>query len=168
MAKKSVTRKKDDTRKLLEDQLKKLLKDVDNAGLVFLIEQANVLRHNMEIDRINQNIDEINKINNKNKSRGMKTKKGTESVYVEIIPDDDKKNFIFQIGNERKFITLAEMRTMVKISHGDEPATTIARRFYQWLYNERKDVLIDCHVRSKDSVIINDLIKIIKKKYKTK
>jgi hypothetical protein len=165
MAKKIGEKKKENAKTLLENQIKKLIKGMNEEGLVFLIEQAQVIRHNMEIDKLNENIDEINKTKLQNKG---KTKKGVETADVEIIPDDDKKNFVFQIANERKFITRDEMRMIVKICQSDEPLGNIAKRLYQWLYNERKDVLIDCHVRTKDSAIIDSLVKIIKKKYKTK
>jgi len=171
MVKKNVTKKtgvkkKNNARSKLEEQLKKLIKVINDEGLVFLIEQAEVIKHNMEIDKLNQNIDTLNK--SKQLKKGQKTGKDQDAVYIEIFPDDDKKNFIFQIGNERKFITLVEMRTIVKICHSSDPEPVIMKRLYQWLYNERKDVLIDCHVRTKDSQILHDLIKITRTKYKVK
>ena len=55
-----VAKKKTDTQRArLEKELSEAIKQVDEEGLIFLIQQAQVLIHNVQVDKINREIVEL-------------------------------------------------------------------------------------------------------------
>ena len=138
----------------MEDKLKKLLKNIDEEGLEFLIQPASIIIHNKEIDNYNKEIV---------KSTNIEKKPDTYSL--KIIPDDDKKNFVIQYNNTRKFFTRDEFREMVKISHMNINSND---RMFAWLHKERKDALIDFGIRDKNNKVLLDLIRQLNSSFKVK
>lgn len=159
--------KKDSTKKELLTQLKALIKELDDEGLLFLIEQANVLRYNMTVDKVNKSTINKQKSNNKIKSSKSNNSKSNRKNSIKIIMDDDKKNFILQIDSQRKFLTRAEFVDMVKVSQSSTLQTG-SIKLYQWLNKERKDVLIDCSIHSNVDPKLKEIVKLIKENYKVK
>ncbi len=158
MAKKGETKKNNSTKKTLEDNIKKIMKELDENSLMFLLEQAQILKHNMEVDRINKEILESRKSGNLTDNETIKT-----TDTLKIIADSDGKNFILEINGNRKFLTREEFRKIVEICYN---GTVV--NLYNWLYKERKDVLIDAGIRSKNSALLSNLIDLVKSKYKLK
>lgn len=146
------------TKTTIINNIKKIMKELDENSLIFLLEQAQILKHNMEVDRINKEILE-SKEYNKNKSDDVKKVKES----INIIADSDGKNFILDINGNRKFFTHQEFRKIVEISY---KGTSVD--LYNWLYKERRDFLIDLGIRLNNSQFLNNLINLIKGKYKLK
>jgi hypothetical protein len=162
-AKKAPSVKKEVSAKTkLENQLKKLLKYVDEEGLIFLIGQAEVLRHNLEIDELEKNM-AADKSGSKEDSKLPPITK-----TLKIIPDEDKKNFVFVLNSGRKFITRDEMRTIVKICHSEESMIQTKKILFNWLYKERRDFLVDGGISTITDPFLEDIIKVVKTNYKTR
>jgi len=140
----------------LKNKLKKLIKDLPEESLVFLIEQAEICKHNIDVDKINKDVILKSQL------------KKTVDLPIKINADPDKKSFVLEINGQRKFITREEMKTMVKISWASTKEMEVSQRLFSWLYNERKDVLIDGGIRSKQDKKLLEIVKIIKSKYKIK
>jgi hypothetical protein len=145
--KKTSTPKKISQKEKLQKELTKLIKDIDEEGLLFLIQQANTIRYNMQVDELNQRADEIKEEMSKiNKSKNKKTKSKKEIISdldVSVEKGSFDKNYILVIENTRKLITDKEMLNLVKVCHSVNNEAEGARRVYNWLLKFRDDVLLD-------------------------
>ncbi len=160
--KKGMSAKTGGKAKLLAE-LSKLARDINEEGLLFLIEQANVLKYNMQVDMINR---EKQKISSGAKS-GSKGN-AAQNAGVEIFPGEENKNFIIQLGSMRKFMSRQDFRSIVLIAQSPDSVKEVSARLYHWLEKERQDFLIDCNIRSASNSLLPELIKLIKGRYKVK
>lgn len=140
----------------LRKQLSGLVKKIDKDGLLFLIEQANVLIYNQEISKVNDIVG-----SSKKRTASSAVKKNGSTFAVEA--EADKSSFIFVINNKRKFLTREEMRAVVKVSSENSP-----QKLYNYMLKERSDIIKDCGIKSSKDEIIQIMIDVIKQKYKTK
>ncbi|HOV12738.1 MAG TPA: hypothetical protein PK771_00465, partial [Spirochaetota bacterium] len=153
MAKKEI-----DEKTRLTKELSKLIKKIDIDGILFLIQQANILVYNQETDKINN---EISKQKISNRSKKNISKPEEDKLKIEIIPDSDKKNYVIDINSKRKFFTRDEFIQIAKISHNN-PKNEAINYLFNWFDNERRDFLIDCSIREKNHPVISELIELIK------
>jgi len=144
----------------LQNELKKLIKNIDEEGLIFLIKQANVIAYNMQVDKINSMQVESQK-SGKNKSKNKSTYEA-----IEIIAGENNSNFIIRIDTTRKFFSAEDFRGMIKICQLDVNETEKSARLFRWLMNERKDFLIDNNIRDGNNINLKKLIEMIKSRYK--
>lgn len=160
---KKTTSKTDSKKSVLLKELRSLIKDIDEEGLFYLIEQANVLKYNMQVDKINN---ELAKVSSQQK---QVTKNKSQSVSKEVMITGDAKHddFMLQIGNQRKVLTLDEMRAITKIAHGGT-LLEASGRLYNWFKRERSDILMDCGIRTVKDSVLSDIVTLIKSKYKVK
>ena len=165
MAKKTTTDKSKIIQKTrLQNELIKLIKTIDREGLLFLIQQANVLKYNMEVDKINKEKSKIiyqGLIVPKKDSK----KSGTR---VQIIPCEKKNFYIIEIDAIRKFFSIEDFKGIVKVAQSTGEKIEKAGRLYNWLDRERRDILIDCKIGNKKDPRLQEIIKVIKSKYKVK
>jgi len=146
----------------LQEELIKLIKEIDEEGLLFLIQQTNVLRYNMQIDKINNEQEKIVKGNAKKVSTNV------PKNHVEIFPGDQNKNFIIQLNTARKFMSRQDFRGIVRIAQSPDSITEITKRLFRWLSKERSDILHDCKIGSSTDPLLKEFVKVVKSKYKIK
>ena len=79
MVEKNSGKNDDDTRKELLKELRSLLKDIPEEGLLFLIKQANTILYNMRVEELNKAKENLHK--SKNVST---TKKEPKTKYSSI------------------------------------------------------------------------------------
>lgn len=149
--------KKNSTITTIQNNIKKIMKELDEPSLMFLLEQAQILKHNMEVDKINKEIIE----SRKGGEQITTTKISKDSI--KIIADNDGKNFILDINNKRKFLTRDEFRKIVEICYNGNETN-----LFNWFERERKDILIDAGIKSKSSQYLSVIINLVKSKYKLK
>ncbi len=157
MAKKKTTQEKPASKDLkaskLIFELNSLVKDMNESGLIALIDQAKKIKHSSQ----------------SNKSSNLKTTETSKKVpNIEIIPDESKNSFIIKIDSSRKFFTRPDFRSVVKICQGNEKDDIKASNLYKWLLKERKDFVIDLDIKKGTDPRILQLIVLIKGKYKVK
>ena len=142
----------------------KAIKEIkDEENLLFMIQQTNVIKYNMQVDKINNEQQKIS-----HNSKTSKKSRVQHGSGIEIIPGEENKNFIIQMGVARKFFSRPDFRSMVMIAQNPDSIKLVSTRLYNWLNKERRDVLIDCNIRSSSNPLLVELIKLIKKKYKVK
>ena len=156
--------RKSDARKGLEKQLSGLIKGLDDTGVAFLIEQANVLHYNMQVEVTNRELVKLKK--GPGDKKASKTKRSP--VQINIIADEDKKNYILQIDLVRKFITREELRHIVTICQNSDAKSTIIDRLFGWLNKERRDILLDGKMSGKKDSTLGLIVDYIRKHYKIK
>jgi len=144
-------------------ELTRMIKDIDEEGLIFLIEQANVLLYNMRVKKINRKIAET--AGKKGEKGGVST---DERKLIDIEESQDGKFFYIIVNQNRIFFTLEEMRSLVRICHASSDETDASQRLYNWLSRNRKDFLIDGEIGSSRSRSLSQLYSRIVRTYKVK
>jgi hypothetical protein len=153
MAKKKV----DQRRAKLEKELREAIKEVDEEGLLFLLQQAGVLIHNARVERINKVASEI---------RGSRKPAPQTHQGVEIEESDGGKVFFLTIGQSRKVLNLEELKRLVRICYAAETKSDALRQLYTVLSRERRDILSDAHIGSPQSPLIDGLFQAVRAKFK--
>jgi uncharacterized membrane protein len=153
MAKKKV----DQRRAKLEKELREAIKEVDEQGLLFLLQQAGVLIHNARVERINKAASEI---------RGSRKPQAPQAASVEIEDSDGGQVFFLTIGQSRKVLNLEELRRIVRICYAAETKSDALRQLYTVLSRERRDILTDAHIGGPQSPLIESLFQAVRAKFK--
>jgi len=156
MAKKRV----DPHRAKLEKELRGAIREVDEEGLLFLLQQAGVLIHNARVERLNKVAKEI---------RGSRTEKAApRGTGVEIEESDNGKVFFLTMGQSRKVLNLNELKKLVRICYAAETRTDALKQLYTVLSRERRDILLDAHIDGPQNVVMDGLFRTIRAKFKLK
>jgi hypothetical protein len=150
----------------LKKELVNYIDRIDDEGLIFLLKQAHVLIHNIEVDKINREIVELESV--RSKSKKPAAQKQAASSAVDIKPSSDNKTFIIVINNARKIFSLDEMRSLVGISNAATSDADGSARLYRWFSQNRGDVLGDAGIGSPGNPVLALLYRLVKKTYKVK
>ncbi|MBN2038838.1 MAG: hypothetical protein JW864_02285 [Spirochaetes bacterium] len=159
---KAAGKRKNSEKDSLIQELKILIKDVDEEGLLFLIKQAHVLIYNKKAEEYNAKSEKIAK------KTTIKKPPFSDKLSMEIKEADDNSSFIFVINRERKFFTLEEMRKIVRICHGSSDAKDASKKLYAWYKNNRGDVLNDIGIDNSLDPSLETMYKYIIKRYTVK
>jgi hypothetical protein len=164
-----VAKKKTDTQRArLEKELTEAIKQIDEEGLIFLIQQAQILVHNTQVDKINREIVEL-------EQKKLKSGKGTPAprktpavAAVTIEESDNGKAFFLTLGGNRKVMNLEEMRRLVRICYTAETKSDALKQLYTVFARERGDILADAKISGPGSPIIEGLFQAIRSTYQLK
>ncbi|MDY6934269.1 MAG: hypothetical protein SVZ03_08615 [Spirochaetota bacterium] len=143
--------------------LKIMIKDLNEEGLKFLIQQAEIILHNMQVKK------QVKKLQNKEYIKD-EAKKGPVStkLTIEVKEGEDNSYFVIVINKARNFFALDEMRKLVKICHLSKDKKDASRRLHNWLSKNRKDVLIDTDIRGTADPALDTIYNFLKSNYTLK
>jgi len=158
-------KKTDTQRARLEKELKQAIAQIDEEGLIFLIQQAQVLLHNTQVDKINREIVELEQKKLKS-GKGKPQKAPAAPTTVAIEESDNGKAFFLILGSTRKVMNLEEMRRLVRICYAAETKSDALKQLYTVLARERGDVLADAGISGPGSPILEGLFRAIRSTYK--
>ena len=161
--KQSQTKKQGSKKEKLIESLIKMLKDIDEEGLIFLTKQANVLLYNMRAEEINK---QVNEIYEKNVSQKKEAQGKKYAVAVE--EKNDGEHFYIILNNSRFFFIREEMRSIVKICHASNNGRDASQRLYRWFSQNRKDLLIDGGIKSNKNPYLANIYEKLVSTYKVK
>ncbi len=150
-------------KKKLLAELVKISTELDEKGLSFLIQQARVLEHNLQVERIGRDrkkADIVDQIRQKSTRSDKRT--------IDVKEADDGSSFVLIINNARNFFALDEMRRLVGICHGSADENDAGRRLYNWLTLHRKDVLIDTDITGAADEALITIYRFLINRYKLK
>lgn len=156
-------------RKLLTKEITKRLKELDEEGLRFLIQQARILVQNQEIEKLNTEIDNYNK-NNESYVIGAepeKKKSGSQKTLIDL-EEQSKNTFILVICGARKVLSRLELREIVKMCHARMSDTAFSVKLFEWLKIHRNDILFDARIRTADHPVLVALRRFLRSRYKVK
>ncbi len=176
-SKKQQSKKPSAQKQRLQDELTRLLSDVDEEGLIFLIKQAQVIIHNLQVDRINREIEELDQTQQPTKRRAAnraaagreatrRAGRGSEDVHIEEAANG--KSFYLVFPDTRKIMGLEEMRLLVRACYEPKRKSEALHRMYRWMQKERRDILSDGKIESSGSRLLEALFHRIREKYKLK
>ncbi|MDA3941654.1 MAG: hypothetical protein PF693_20485 [Spirochaetia bacterium] len=149
-----------ETKEQLLKELRKLIKDVPEEGLIFLTEQANKLVYNKRVEEMNALQAKINK---KSARVSKKTKpEPVQKCSISVERGSFNRSFILIIGKTRKTITEEEMVKLVRICHIAKNAAEGSSRLYNRLKHERDDILLDVGIGSKEDKCLTEIYKYLK------
>lgn len=161
-----------DQRKRLETELKEALRQIDEEGLLFLLQQANVLLHNARVDKLNEELAELRQ--KKPAGRGVGKAKQKPPAgraapgAVSIDEAEGGKAFFLTLGGVRKVMNLEEMRRLVRICYTAESKSAALRQMYTVFAKERSDVLADAKIGGPASPLLDGLFYAVRSRYSLK
>jgi hypothetical protein len=166
----TVAKKKTDTQRArLEKELTEAISQIDEEGLIFLIQQAQVLLHNAQVDKINREIIELEqKKLGSGKGKPAPRKEPPTAAAVTIEESDNGKTFFLVLGGTRKVMNLEEMRRLVRICYAAETKSDALNQLYTVFTRERGDVLADAKISGPGSPILEGLFQAIRSTYQLK
>jgi hypothetical protein len=166
---------KSEKRLLLEEELQEAIAQVDEEGLAFLLSQAHVLIHNAQVQRINQELAELDRKNRAARkalsaaggaapaAAGALDAAGAASVSIE--GSSDGKATFLSIGGTRKVLALDELKRLVRICYAADSKSAALHQLFRVLARERNDILVDAKISGPSSPLIEGLFHALREKY---
>jgi hypothetical protein len=169
-AKKTARGRKSAKREMLEQELQEAIGQIDEEGLAFLLNQAHVLIHNAQVQRINSELAELDRKNRaarKSLGRAALAEPGAMgAAKVGVEESEDRKAFFLSLGGQRKVLNLQEIKRLVRICYGAESKSAALRQLYTVLSRERGDILADAKIGGPSSPLIEGLFHALREKYR--
>ncbi len=144
-------------------ELETLLPKLDEEGIVFLLEQARIHAHNMEVDRLQRKAAAGGKTGARPRAKGAVKGQPEDGFHLERA--DDGETYHLVSGGLWKMFTAGEMAAMVAISRGDDGETVAARRLHAWLERERRDALADFSLGAEGGPATLELVRTLRKAF---
>ena len=135
----------------LATELKNLVRELDSESLIFLIRQANILLHNKRVDELNAKADAAaNPTKKKERKAGTTARVNllSNEITVEVQQSADRKNYYLIIDGRKHFLDPPEMEKVVKLCFKPDRKSAAIKYLFQFLDNERKEILMDHDINS--------------------
>jgi hypothetical protein len=178
-AKKSVSRsnaaKQSGEWEALAKELKGLIPKLDEEGLAFLVEQAQVHLYNLQVEALNTTLA-------RNQERAAKTAAGKTAKagkaapagksagggFSEIKVSESGSSYYIVYKTEWIMFSKDEMIKLVNIAGGEGTELDIKERLYNWLSRERSDLLRSAGIAEKFDPKLASLAGLLKKTFKVR
>lgn len=167
--------------KKLAGELISLIPDLDEEGLAFLVEQAGVHLHNMEVERIEAEMATEEASPKKKGSKAKKTAAETAAGVTGVAVSSARPSADYRIERSPsgasyhiitrgkwKMFSDAEMLRMVKIARSPDSVGEVAERLYHWLDEERPDAFTELDIESKLDPRMTELVLLLRAKFAVK
>jgi hypothetical protein len=134
---------------------------IDEKGLLFLLQQANVLIHNQKVDEVNRELAELPSGGTSARASGRRA-----GAVVSIDDSGDRSAIFLTLGKARKVLNLAELKQLVRICYAAETKTDALRQLYTVLARERSDILVDAGIGNASNPLVEGLFYALRRKYR--
>jgi hypothetical protein len=148
----------DGEREALTKELRALIPRLDEEGLSFLIEQAQVHLYNMQVDELNQTLA---------RSR-PKTGPKQASADMRIEGAESGSSYYLVYNGDWIMFSKDEMIRIADIVSAPGTDLEIRERLFAWFEKERRDVLSSIPMADKFDEKLKNLIALIKKTFKVR
>ena len=141
----------EDPRQEYLKELRGLLKQIDEDGLLFLIKQANTLIYNQRVDQLNQEAEALSRQKSaagKIRKPGAEENQRREVEGISIERGAFGKSYIVDFRTVRKTFGEDEMIRLVQVAAAGESDADSAARVFRWLKRNRDDVLLDLGINT--------------------
>lgn len=156
----AASKKKPTRKEQLLEEVNKLLPQIDEEGLSFLIQQATTLIYNQKVDELNRSREVAARTSApedeaEEASEGASGRKAEADRPVEVFFEAGKNQntYFMDVKGKRAILDQGELMRMVKIAQSADNPRAAQERVYRWLKNNRDDVLFDCGIHPKDRKI---------------
>jgi hypothetical protein len=150
----------------LARELSLLIPRLDEEGLLFLIEQAQVHLYNMQVDELNQTM-----MRNAGHARSGKSgksekakKPGTAGLEIQISADKHSYYIVYQ--GKWVMFTGGEILQLAKIASAQVDDYEKTSALYRWFERERRDVFGTIPIEGKTDPILIKMAAVIRKNCK--
>ncbi|MCL1815797.1 MAG: hypothetical protein FWG27_08285 [Treponema sp.] len=153
----------------LAKELKSLIPKLDEEGLNFLIEQAQVHLYNMQVDALNETLvkSQERAKTAAAKSAGKKTAKGSAG-FSEIKVSESGSSYYIVYKTEWIMFSKEEIVKLVQIAGGQGTDLEIKERLFNWFARERSDLLRSAGIANKFDNKLKTLAGLLKKNFKVR
>jgi hypothetical protein len=152
----------------LAKELRLLIPRLNEEGLVFLIEQAQVHLYNMQVDELNSAIiksEERKAAKSSGKAAAKNSWRGEDRTggFSEIKASDSGSSYYIVYKTEWIMFSKDEIIKLVKIACGEGSGLDIKERLFNWFARERIDLLRSAGIADKFDNKLLALAKLLKK-----
>ena len=158
----------------LAKELRSLIPKLDEEGLAFLVEQAQVHLYNMQVDALNKTLvksQERAAAKSAGKGKGTPAKAGQSTSSTDgfsgIKVSESGASYYIVYKTEWIMFSKDEMLKLVKIANGEGTDLEIKERLFNWFARERSDLLRSAGIADKFDNKLKSLAGLLKK-HKTK
>jgi hypothetical protein len=145
-------------------ELTDLLPDIREEGLRFLLDQARVLLHNQQVEKVNRELEKLQELE-RGRRGSASPRPASAAGGVDIEEDGSGSNFILVLSPARKFLNREEMRGLVRLCRAPDSAGEAGPRLYRWLGENRKDILLDAGLKSGKDPRLAALVDLVRRRY---
>ncbi len=151
---------------ILAAELRSMIKDLDEEGLAFLVEQARVHLHNMNVVRLEEELAAAEPSKGK-KGSGKKSAAKTHLPAADFRIERSPSGATYHIisGGNWKMFTDEEMLAMVKIAQSKDTLLEVSQRLWNWFDRERPDVFEDLDLEDHHDPRVKEIVKLLRKKF---
>ena len=172
---KSGSRKAGNEWESLAKELRSLVPKLDEDGLIFLIEQAQIHLYNMQVDALNKTLVKSQeraataaKNTGKGTTKQAKTGQNASSEgFNDIKMSESGSSYYIVYKTEWIMFSKDEMVKLVKIAGGEGSDLEIKERLFNWFARERTDLLRSAGIANKFDNKLVSLAGLLRK-YKVK
>ena len=150
-------------RDVLAAELRSMMKDLDEEGLAFLVEQARVHLHNMNVIRLEEELAAASRSDKKGAAKKSASRLPAADFRIDRSPSGATYHIIS--GGKWKMFTDEEMLAMVKIAQSKDTLLEVAHRLWDWLARERPDAFEDLDLEDHHDPRTKELVKLLRKKF---
>ncbi|MDR1430467.1 MAG: hypothetical protein LBI85_09290 [Spirochaetaceae bacterium] len=148
----------------LAKELTRLIPRLDEEGLSFLIEQAQVHLYNMQVDELNQTM-----LRNVERSASKSPKpKKTAPADMGIQVSADKHSYYIVYQGKWVMFTDEEIIQLAKIASAPVDDYEKSGALYRWFERERRDVFGTIPIEGKTDPLLTRMADVIRKNFKVK
>ncbi len=169
MAKKKSAAKRSAKREILLKELRRLLPQIDEEGLAFLVKQSHTIIYNLHVDEMNRSLAQADRSAARSTVRksGRKSDAEKYGVWVEDAPGGG--SFIIVLGTLRKVFSRVELRKLVAlVNSGSADDGARSEQLFMWFKKHRGDVLFDGRIEARRHPLLVKLSRYLRTHYKVK
>jgi hypothetical protein len=148
----------------LAGELRSLIPRLDEEGLRFLIEQAEVHLYNMQVDELNDTVTR----NAAAKTAASKTPAKKTKGEMRIAASETGSSVYIVYNEKWVMFSQAEMVRLVKIVNGPGADLEIRERLFNWFDRERGDIFETIPIADKFDDLLKKVVTLLKKSFKVK
>jgi hypothetical protein len=151
----------------LRKELLALIKDLPAPDLKFLVAQSKVLIHNREVEDLENEMAQAEAARGEAGSYGVSALSGAnpgQAVPLQIIKSASG-NANLVLNGQFKLLTPEELASMAKIAIAEDTRSERLTRLFRWLDRERRDILIDGDMGSRQSPRFLELFDYLEKTF---
>ncbi len=142
------------------EELVSLLPELDEEGLVFLLDQARLRRYALEVERRG--------LEAAKEARGSLRLSGSSRTGLRMDRSADGSTYHIVSGRTWKMFTAEETAALVRIARREAPDREAASGLHSWLEAERRDFLVDLDIEGADSPRLLELLSLIRDTFPAK
>jgi len=135
----------------LINEIDSLLPDLDEEGLILLLEQARARRLVLEEARTI--------------CRSSSASAQESETELKIGRCDDGSTYYVVAGATWKLFSADEIAALVRIARNEEAADKASQGLFFWLHQERRDVLADLHIPNSASARLPELLELLRSNF---